>query len=262
MDENTYLIDYYSRGLEHGRIASNRALEFITSMRYIERYLKKGDRILDVGAATGRYSHALALMGHQVDALELVELNIDIFKKNTQPSENVTIRQGNAMDLSAFCDDTYNITLIFGPMYHLFAVEDKNKVIEEAMRVTKSGGLIYIAYCMTDCSIIDSGFFRKKFDIFDFIEKGYIDRETFAARSEPALIFELVRKEDIDALIAPYPLTRLHFVAVDGYLGNRFQVEEMDDKYFALFRDYHFATCERADMVGLSAHTLDILRKD
>ena len=83
-------------------------------------------RILEIGAATGRYSHALAQKGYCVDAVELIE-HIEIFKQNTTPGETVTITQGNATDLSMFEDDICDITLLLGPMYHLFTTEDKRK---------------------------------------------------------------------------------------------------------------------------------------
>ena len=82
-------------------------IEYITTMKYVKKYLQPGMRILEIGAATGRYSHALAQKGYCVDAVELVEHNIEIFKQNTTPGETVTITQGNAMDLSMFEDDTY-----------------------------------------------------------------------------------------------------------------------------------------------------------
>ena len=101
------LTAYYSGYDEEGRLASRHgSVEFLTTMRYIERYLQPGMRILEIGAATGRYSHTLARMGYAVDAVELVQHNIDIFQKNTQPGENVTIRQGNAKDLHFLEEDT------------------------------------------------------------------------------------------------------------------------------------------------------------
>ena len=35
----------------------------------------------------------------------------------------------------------------------------------------------------------------------------------------------------------------------------------VDDETFELFMQYHLSTCERLDMIGVSSHTLDILRK-
>lgn len=55
-------------------------------MRYIEKYIRPGHRVLEVGAGTGRYSHALAGRGYAVDAVELVEHNIEIFRQNTRPA--------------------------------------------------------------------------------------------------------------------------------------------------------------------------------
>lgn len=68
-------------------------------MHYIKRYICPGDRVLEIGAGTGRYSHALARQGYAVDAVELVAHNIERFRQNTQPNEQVTIVQGNAPPL-------------------------------------------------------------------------------------------------------------------------------------------------------------------
>ena len=107
------LSNYYQNYDEDGRLRSRHGMvEFLTTMRYVHRYLTPGARVLEIGAGTGRYSHALVQEGYQVDAIELVEHNIEIFKQNTLPSENVTITQGNAMDLSAFANDTYDKRLI------------------------------------------------------------------------------------------------------------------------------------------------------
>lgn len=96
METKKILTQYYSNYDEEGRLLSRHGqVEYLTTMRYIEKYLRPGMRILEVGAGTGRYSHALARMGYQVDAVELVQHNIDIFKKNTEPGENVTVCEGS-----------------------------------------------------------------------------------------------------------------------------------------------------------------------
>ena len=141
------LTQYYGSYDEDSRLDSRRGqVEFLTTLRYIEKYLRPGMRVLEIGAATGRYSHYLARRGYEVDAVELVEHNIEIFKANTQPGEQITVTQGNAKDLSVFEDNTYDITLLLGPMYHLFTEEEKLQALSEAIRVTKPGGLIYAAY--------------------------------------------------------------------------------------------------------------------
>ena len=132
------IYNYYNNYDEDGRLTSKHGLvEYLTTMRYIERYLTPEARILEIGAGTGRYSHALAQKGYFVDAVELVPHNIEIFKSNTIPSERVSIQQGDARDLSSFASNEFDITLLLGPMYHLFTLDDKKQAISEALRVTK-----------------------------------------------------------------------------------------------------------------------------
>lgn len=263
MEINAYIADFYNNTCdEDSRLTSRHgSVEFITTMHYIEKYIRTGDRVLEIGAATGRYSHALARKGYAVDGVELVEHNIEIFRKNTLPGENVTIRQGNALDLSGFPDNTYDITLLLGPLYHLFTDEDKQRAIGEAIRVTKPGGVIFAAYCISDSAVLN-GFIRGSINVAEYVGKGLIDPVTFAAGSDPREIFELVRRENIDRIMAEFPVTRLHYAAADGIAPLiKEAVDGMEDETFELFIRYHLAACEREDMVGYTCHSLDIFRK-
>lgn len=262
MDTFTALTQYYENYDEENRLRSRHGMvEYMTTMRYIEKYLRPGMRILEIGAATGRYSHALAQKGYQVDAVELVQHNIDIFKANTQPGENVTVYQGNAKKLDMLSDDTYDVTLLLGPMYHLFTVPEQLKALSEAIRVTKKGGVIFAAYCGNDATMVQYCFGRGM--IKEQKYRDLIDPVTFKASSDPAELFQLYRKEDIDQLMAAFSVTRLHYVGTDmatNYM--RQTVDEMDDELFNLYLQYHFAICERSDLVGASHHILDIFRKE
>lgn len=262
--DTTYIVNFYNNYDEDNRLALRHgSVEFLTTMRYIEKYLKPNSKIIEIGAGTGRYSHALARQGYAVDAVELVEHNIEVFKNNTLPNELITIRQGNAMDLSEFGDNQYDITLLLGPLYHLYDKEDKQKALSEAIRVTKPGGVIFAAYVLSDGCLLDEGFHRGNINVKEYIRDGLIDSETFTTKSEPKDLFELVRKEDIDDLITAFDVTRLHYVATDGCaLFMREAIDAMDDETFQLYLKYHFSTCEREDFLGVSSHAVDIFRKN
>ncbi len=263
MNTNQYLIDFYNNYDEDCRLALKYGtVEFLTTMRYIEKYLKPGNHVLEIGAGTGRYSHTLARQGYVVDAVELIEHNIEIFQKNTLETENISIIQGNALDLSSFPDNQYDVTLLLGPLYHLYNKEDKQQAIREAIRVTKQGGIIFAAYVISDGCLLDEGFNRGNISVSEYVKNGLLDVETFAAKSEPKDLFELVRKEDIDDLMSIFPVTRLHYVATDGCsLFMREAIEAMNDETFQLYLNYHFATCERSDLLGITSHAVDIFRK-
>lgn len=262
MDAKRELQKFYQSYDEEARLASRCGkVEYVTTMHYIQRFLKPGMRILELGAGTGRYSHALARQGYSVDAVELIEYNIQQFRQNTQDGEPVTIRQGDATDLSWLEDDVYDLTLILGPMYHLFDPEDQRKALREAVRVTRPGGVLFAAYCMADPALLSTGFVRGK--IQDLIAEGLTNPVTFQTFSRPKDIFQLYRKEDIDALWSELPVTQLAFAAADGLsYFMRETIETMEEDVYRLYLDYHLTICERPDMVGWSHHTLDIFRKN
>lgn len=261
MNAIDYLKNYYESYDEDGRLLSRHGyIEYYTTMHFIGKYLHPGMRILEIGAGTGRYSHALARMGYEVDAVELLEHNIEIFVKNTQVGENIRVMQGNALELE-LPGGSYDITLLLGPMYHLFTREDQMQALSEAIRVTKPGGVIFVAYCMADASVLSHGFIKGM--IHDIMEKCMVDPVSFKAFSQPWDIFELYRTEDIEELRSHFAVESLHLAASDGYANHMRQtLAEMDDEAYGIYLKYHLATCERRDMLGYSHHTLDIFRKE
>ena len=251
---------YYNKFCEDKRLTRRHGqVEYITSMKYIHECLENYEnaKILDVGAGTGRYSVQLANEGYDVTAIELVKHNLGILKSK---GSTVKAMQGTALDLSRFSENTFDLTLVFGPMYHLYTFEDKVKALEEAKRVTKIGGVILVAYCMNEYSVLTYGF--KENNIRASIDNGKLS-EDFHVISEPKDLYDYVRIEDINKLNEAAGLQRIKLISADGPANYmRPILNSMDEETFKLFIDYHLTTCERPELLGASAHTLDILRKE
>lgn len=252
---------YYNKFKENKRLLSRHGqVEFLTSIKYIRECLDGIDKakILDVGAGTGRYSFALAEDGHDVTALELVEHNLDVLKSQKGKAK-IKAYQGNAMDLSRFADETFDLTLVFGPMYHLFTFEEKLKALNEAKRVTKKSGTILVAYVMNEYGVITFAFKEK--NIRACMEEGMLSSD-FHCQTKPKDLYDYVRLEDINRLAEASGLVRKKIIAADGPANYiRPVLKEMDEESFRLFMEYHYATCERPELLGASAHTVDILVK-
>ncbi len=262
MERMEALTNYYATHNEDARLTSKHGMvEFLTTIHYVEKYLKPGMRILEIGAGTGRYSHYFAQNGYDVDAVELMECNIEVFKANTKEGENITVQQGDAVDLQNIPSDQYDITLLLGPMYHLYTDEDKIAAMSEAIRVTKKGGIVFAAYCNSDMTVYQFCFVCGGINNEQYSD--LIDPDTFALSSTPRENFALYRKEDIDKLMGTFDVERLHYVGTDmltHFIGNA--VDEMTDDTFSKYMKYHLYICERADMVGTTNHILDIFRKE
>ncbi|MBR6646180.1 MAG: class I SAM-dependent methyltransferase, partial [Clostridia bacterium] len=242
-----HLVDFYNHIDEDSRLLTKYGrIEFLTTVKYVEKYLKDGMKLMEIGAATGRYSHYFAQKGFEVDAVELLEHNIEIFKRKTLPNEKVRIKQGNAVNLSEYPDESYDITLLLGPMYHLYTVEEQKKALSEAMRITKNGGFVFVAYCMVDPSVLTGIFKNNKVQYS--IENGLINTETFETYFPPHGVFKLYTREEIFELTDELNAERLHFLASDGYaLHMRKVIDKMDKDTYELYLKYHFKTCERQD---------------
>lgn len=135
------ITEFYDRSDENGRLEKSRhgQLEYAITMAYIHRFLNPGARVLEVGAGTGRYAIALAKEGFDVTAVEFVESNLAALRENSCGLDLIRSYQGDATDLCLFDDDSFDMTLVLGPMYHLFAPEDVNRAIDESIRVTEAG---------------------------------------------------------------------------------------------------------------------------
>lgn len=257
-----YIEEYYNARNEDGRLTSKHgSVEYLTTMKYIRESVSGVDdpAILEVGAGTGRYSVTLAKEGYRVTAVELVEHNLEILKSKLDGTEKITPVLGSALDLSFLSDGAFDLTMLLGPMYHLYTKEDKLQALREAMRVTKPGGRILVAYCMNEPTVIQYVFWQN--NLREVTDSDLLTPD-WHCKSEPKEVFELIRSEEIAALDAEIPVKRLKLIATDGATNYmRKFVDEMDDETFAKWLDFHFSTCERQDLVGASNHTLDILEK-
>ena len=253
------LINYYNKFNEDKRLTHRHGIvEYETTMKYIKEYLKNmnNPKIIDIGAGTGKYSVALANEGYNVTAVELVKHNLMTLKAKNSA---VKAYLGNAINLTKFKDNSFDMVLLFGPLYHLISKEDKLKALMEAKRIVKEDGLILVSYYMNEYAIITHGF--KDNNILDAIKNKEVD-DTFHVTPKETDLYSMVRLEDIDELNKLSNLKRIKILAQDGpsdYI--RPIINKMDDKTFKTYLNYHFSACERKELLGASSHVLDILKK-
>ena len=230
-------------------------IEFLTTLRIINRYIKPGAKIIDIGAGTGEYSLHFAKKGYEVTAVELTSANIQVFKQKLTPELKVDLHQGNACDLSKFPDKEFDIVLVFGPLYHLSSPEDQQKCINEAKRVCKDDGLIFFAFLSNDMVILTANFVENP----DYFKTDQYDHDTFKLKNGVFVFFtiddmrKMVEKEGVEIVTA---------VAQDGLselLGS--QINAMDEESYEQYVKYHFYACEKPELLGHSNHVMLVGKK-
>lgn len=252
------LIDYYNKFNENKRLDHRHGIvEYEIQMKYILSYLSENPnaKIIDIGAGAGRYSLSLFDMGYDVTAVELVKHNL---KYITQKNDRIKCVNANALDLSMFKDESFDVTLLMGPMYHLTNEEEKIRALKEAKRVTKKNGIIFVQYLTNDYAIYKHGFFDN--NIVEAINSNKITSDFKIINSEDDL-YSYIRKDDIDRYNLKADLKRLKIVGVDALTDYyRPNINKLSDEEFELYIKYIFSISETDGAIFFSSHILDILK--
>jgi len=124
-------------------------LEYDMTWRYLDKYLPRQGKILELGAAAGAYTIPLGRRGYNVTAVDFSPNLVDMCKKRVKEegvSEKVACVVADARDLSAIPAVDFDVALIMGPLYHLILTEDRQQALQEAFRRLKRGGLIFSTF--------------------------------------------------------------------------------------------------------------------
>lgn len=252
--------DLYTGGDEDTRLNCSRQgqLEFITTMEMIHRHAPAGAKVLEIGAGTGRYSIALAKEGYQVNAIELVDYNLEVLRRNAGDLPGLCAQQGDALDLSRFADNTFDVTLSFGPMYHLYEPADAHRALDEALRVTKLGGVVLVAF-LSVYAIMSNCYLNEGF--LDGLAENFT--EDYTVRHYQEQFFTGYDIVEFERLFEGKPMERLTTVAADGVLELAKERPDfvLTDEAFDKYVQYHLATCEKRELLGMSSHLLVVGRK-
>lgn len=251
---------FYAQIEEDRRLTKNRhgQLEYYTTMAYIHCYTNKESKILEVGAGTGRYSIALAKEGLDVTAVELVENNLSVLRENSKGIDKIKSYQGDATDLSRFTDDSFDVTLVLGPMYHLYETDEVNRAIDEAIRVTKPGGVILFAF-ISVFAIMYANYFYGNWT--EGLEENFTTDNKVRHFKEQ--LFTGYDVTEFEELFHAKPVEWITTAGVDGLLE---PIEKrpdffLSDEEFHSLAEWYLSFSDKRELLGTTNHILYICRK-
>lgn len=266
MSERHDVVGHYESIREEDRISSGLGqLELLRVQEVLKRHLPSPPaRVLDVGGGTGIHASWLAERGDSVHVIDLTPRHVEKIRSELG-SLGVTAEEGDARTLNV-ADNSFDVVLAFGPMYHLTTVEDRQQALREAVRAVRPGGLIAVAAISRFASLFDGlarGFlfdanFRKivERDLAEGQHRNPDNRPhwfTTAYLHEPEQLRGELERADLDVV----ELVGLEGLA--GWLSNLGEKWETDEGREGIL--YAARTIERTpSLLGLSAHLLAITR--
>ena len=155
MSEGAGVVGHYETIREEDRISSGLGqLELLRVQEVLRRHLPAAPaRVLDVGGGTGIHASWLAERGDRVHVIDLTPRHVEKVRKNLGRL-GVTAEEGDARALNV-ADDSFDVVLLFGPMYHLTTVEDRKQALREAMRAGRPGAVVAVAAISRFASLFD-----------------------------------------------------------------------------------------------------------
>jgi len=256
MDNSDKLrIFYENEGEEDLRLSNGGVhyLEYLTAVKYLDKYLKPGSRVIDSCAGSGVYAFYLADKGHAVTAGDIVMHNVKTMQKKQDKNPVLNeIYCGDALRLGRFPDQSFDAVLLMGALYHLADAGDRKLAVNESRRVLKKDGVFVCTYMNRHAVIMNnaSGSLDNIDEILTFLGDG---REGIFYASTPG---------EMSGLMRECGLNQLCHVALDGISCLMYQTAKLiDETGLERWMRYHFAACEEPGLLGASYHNMLICKK-
>ena len=261
------IINDYEQYDERGRITSNNArrMDFITTTHILDQFL--GDKplsILDCAAGTGIYSLYLANEKHRVAAVDITKDHIEILNQKLDGKRyDVDTAVNDTRGLDMFEDETFDVVLCMGPLYHLNEKQDRNLCFEECYRVLRTGGLLISSYL--NRFFVIPQVLKNDFRLLnrEFINS-LVGSDTFG--HEQSLSFPIGfychTPDEIEEMYQELELDIIDHLGTDGISPMIADtINRMTDEQFDLWFDYHLSVCRERSILGMSNHGLVVGRK-
>lgn len=265
MDENTKIIqNFYDAGVqgEWDRIACRP--EFLLTCRMLDRYIKSGDKVLDIGGGPGRYSLYLAEKGCDVTLLDL-SLENTKFAGERAAEQGLFLKTiaGDAREADKLTNGQFDHVLLMGPMYHLLNEKDRVTAVNAALRSLKQNGIFFVSFINMFAGII----FAMKCQpdiVSDRVEQAFyndfIENRSFSGKAFTQAYF--AKQDEILPFMKQFPLEKLHFFGQEGITSPcesniMSQPKEIVDLWLELCE----RMWEREDLLSWSEHLMYVGRK-
>lgn len=256
---------------EWSRFDGGARVEFELNKRYLARYIKPGDRVLDCGGGPGRYSLWLAEMGCDVTLFDLAEENVKFgLAKADELGLKLSGIAGDARKVRELVEGEFDHVLLMGPLYHLTDEADRRMAVNSCMDCLKVGGTLSTAFIsfyggmvFLLRELIGGGdkYDAAPLELID-VDLGQIERrEAFHGDgfTRAYMCFQDEAEQFMDSF---GDLEKLHFIGSESVLAPFIHnVMSAGDDIYRRLLDFGERLAERDELLSYAEHFLYIGRK-
>ena len=238
--------------------------EFAITTRMMDRYIKAGDSILDIGGGPGRYSLHFLQKGNPVTLVDLSDGNVNFAMKEAQwQGLALQAHVCDALNVRDHIPGLYDHVFLMGPLYHLLTEEDRSRSVEAALSMLKPDGILYVSFLLMFSGVIYM--LRQAPElILDPNEQVWLD----AVRSEISWGGDaftkafFINQDEILPFLKQFPIEILHFFGQEGITSaNNDYLLSQPLNVQTAWVDLSIKLCEIPKYISHSEHVMVIARK-
>lgn len=240
-------------------------MEFAVTMKAMLEYMPAGASVLDIGGGPGRYSIELLKRGYDVTLMDLSEENVKFAEQNAKEAGlSLKCLCGNAVEGAPFPNETFDVVLLMGPLYHLIDENERHEAIRQALRVLKPGGLLYASFItryafLVDMLKYDPGEIVHREEYIEQLLNDGIHKPTASGGFTEAYFIHPI---DIDPLLQEFGLEEIMITAPDGLIMSAEQrVNQLPEEAFHKWVELCYRLGTDSTIWGTSEHMLYVGRK-
>lgn len=230
----------------------------------MDRYIKPGDRILDIGGGPGRYSIYYAKKGCEVTLVDLSAENVKFaLEKSKEMNVNIKAITGDAREVDKLVEGKFDHIFVMGPMYHLLDEKDRTKALNAAITLLKDRGIMYVSFIFMFSGMIYGMKYMPQLLLLE-PEQVFVDAvlkdESYGGDAFTKAFF--ISKKDVMPFLAKFPLEKMHLFGQESILSPcetniLNQPQEVIDKWIEVAEQL----CERDELLSYSEHVMYIGQK-
>lgn len=264
MNVTDIIRDYYDQSVEIEWERIDNRPEFLITCRYIDRYVKAGDKVLDIGGGPGRYSIRLAKKGCDVTLFDLSPQNVSFArKKAAEMGLTLNALSGDVRTVDENIKGEFDCILLMGPLYHLLEESDRIKAINASLRLLKPGGVIFVSFINVFAGIIYTMKHEPESitnaNAFEYY-KAVLEDRNYAGEAFTQAFF--IHQREVLPFMAQFPIEKLYYFGQESITSPcESNIMSQPQEIIDAWLDMAEALAELEHLLSWSEHLMYVGRK-